>query len=294
MKSSSGEQAGIDGYDDIHENLRYWMNELVGAVPSGGAVIYDIGANDGELTLPFARNPHRVIAFEPGRAARERLLRRVSSRADLEAFTLVPCALGARAGKAMLQIYSDDTFSSVHARPREDLQRYDLAVTGQEEVTVLPLDGFTGLLRQDSGGGGERDSRRQGPLGEALAGILKEALPTLEGPPLPPPDVVKIDVEGAERAVLEGALETLREAAPAVVMEYSCINTAHAGYDRSELLELLRRAGYHQIFGLYRNSDRRLYGEETFGDCRIWNIIAFSGRFAPLLDRAGIGRVLPS
>ncbi|SIQ57029.1 methyltransferase, FkbM family [Alkalispirochaeta americana] len=294
MKSSNGEQAGIDGYDDIHENLRYWMNELVGAVPSGRAVIYDIGANDGELTLPFARKPHKVIAFEPGRAARERLLQRVSRQADLQAFTLLPCALGRQPGRAVLDVYSDDTFSSLHERSREDLQRYGLAVTGTEEVTVLALDGLTGVCQKDTRGTGTAESDQTDPFRQALAGVLKEALPSVPEPPLPPPDVVKIDVEGAERDVLEGALETLRDAAPAVVMEYSCVNTAHAGYDRRELLDLLRRAGYRKIFGLYRNKDRRLYGEEAFEDCRIWNIIAFSDRFALPLARAELGTDLPS
>ncbi|MCG8478328.1 MAG: hypothetical protein MI724_04465, partial [Spirochaetales bacterium] len=43
----------IDGYDDIHDNLRYWMGALARAAGGRELVVYDIGANDGELSLPL-------------------------------------------------------------------------------------------------------------------------------------------------------------------------------------------------------------------------------------------------
>jgi FkbM family methyltransferase len=271
----------MDEYGDLHHNLRYWISRLVDAVRPDPLVVYDIGANDGELTLPFARAPHRVVAFEPGPAARERLRRRAGEIEGGSALTVIPCALGATSGEAVLQIYSDDTFSSLHARPEKDMTRYKLEVTRTVRVPVVPLDALTG--------GGEASGGRE----QALSGTTTGLMPPGSTLPLPPPDLVKIDVEGAERDVLLGALGTLRAHRPAVIMEYSCINTENAGYPRELLLELLREAGYGEIFGLFRNEDLRLYGGVALESCRIWNILAIPPRFAGARSEQEIIRAVP-
>jgi len=252
----------IDGYDDIHDNLRYWVERL-GALttPAGDDVIvYDIGANDGEVTIPAllslrARDdrgiPIRIVAFEPLPAARARLISRATEgrlsyamwgEADI---TIVPLALGDEDRMIDLVVYSDDTFSSLYERSVEEMERYKLEAVETVTVRMRPLDDL------------------------------------VRGGTVPPPDLVKIDVEGAERGVLTGAVETVTRYTPLIVMEFSCINTANAGYDRRELVELLRSCGYDRFYGLYRNTDRTLRGEESFGDCRIWNIIAGSSRKHP-------------
>ena len=261
----------MDEYGDLHHNLRYWISRLVDAAGPGSFVVYDIGANDGELTLQPARASHRVIAFEPGPAARERLRRRGEEIGSGAALTIIPCALGASTGEADLQVYSDDTFSSLHHRPEKDLARYELEVTRTVRVPVVPLDALTGVIAN-----GESEDPA---FVDRVAQPLPPGMPPGSSLPLPPPDLVKIDVEGAERDVLRGALGTLRTHRPAVVMEYSCVNTENAGYPRELLLELLHEAGYDAIFGLYRNEDLRLYGGAALASCRIWNVLAIPPRF---------------
>jgi len=56
---------------------------------------------------------------------------------------------------------------------------------------------------------------------------------------LPPPDVVKIDVEGAEIAVLEGMAGTLAEHRPAVICE---LHDTHR-----EFAEHMASAGYRVV-----------------------------------------------
>jgi FkbM family methyltransferase len=56
---------------------------------------------------------------------------------------------------------------------------------------------------------------------------------------LPPPDVVKIDVEGAEIAVLEGMARTLAEHRPAIICE---LHDTHR-----EFVEHMRDAGYRVV-----------------------------------------------
>lgn len=55
---------------------------------------------------------------------------------------------------------------------------------------------------------------------------------------VPPPDLVKIDVEGAETAVLRGAESVLRSAAPTLMI------STHGAGEREASLELLRAYGY--------------------------------------------------
>ncbi|MDA3950470.1 MAG: FkbM family methyltransferase [Spirochaeta sp.] len=246
----------IGGYTDIHDNLRYWLARLTAEVSASTAgerpiVFLDVGSNDGELSIPVARDvagrngrPLQVVACEPLPSARARLIERASESGLSVAMwgvadvTVVPLALGDRDEMIELAVYSDDTFSSLYERSPDEQERYSLEVTGTVSVRMRPLADLV------------------------AAGTV------------PPPDIVKIDVEGAERAVLAGAARVLAEYRPPVVMEFSCINTANAGYDRQVLIRQLREMGYDRIYGLYRNTDRTLYGPPTFDDCRIWNVIA--------------------
>lgn len=296
---------GVDGYQDIHHNMRFWLTTLAdllvrereharrerdgagvtdraglpdgngapaGASDGAGAsaphgadaplVIFDIGANDGELTLPLAGRqlaaapPVQVVAFEPQPAARARLMARGTERnlsvalwgtAEL---TVVPLALGDRDELIQLEVYSDDTFSSLHSRPSDELERYDLQVVETVQTRMRPLDDLVGNVV------------------------------------VPPPELIKIDVEGAERAVLTGAEDTLSRYHPPMLVEFSCPNCANAGYDRMEIIQALRAAGYDRIAGLFRNEDHGLYPSEAFDDCRIWNVLAVSSAHSPAVIAA--------
>jgi FkbM family methyltransferase len=248
----------IDGYDDIHDNVRFWMQRLTewtvsrnteSAAKETGRqhVLFDIGSNDGEVTLPVVMDHRKrvsVVAFEPLPEARARLIKRANDsglsvalwgKADV---SVIPLALGDTDEMIDIDVYDDDTFSSLYTRSAEELKRYRLSAVQQIQVRMRPLDDLV------------------------ASGIV------------PPPDVVKIDVEGAELAVLRGGASTLQTGKPPILMEYSCINTGNAGYDRRALTDELQSLGYTRFFGLYRNEDRHLYSEESLTDCRIWNILA--------------------
>lgn len=57
-------------------------------------------------------------------------------------------------------------------------------------------------------------------------------------------DMVKVDVEGAERAFLNGARQTLTTYKPALLMEFSPLRTRPSGYEVSELSSILENLGY--------------------------------------------------
>jgi FkbM family methyltransferase len=66
-------------------------------------------------------------------------------------------------------------------------------------------------------------------------------------PSVPKPNLIKVDVEGAELQVLQGAASLLtlpQPEAPSLIFEYSPENSKRFGYSSSEILVLLRELGY--------------------------------------------------
>ncbi len=72
-----------------------------------------------------------------------------------------------------------------------------------------------------------------------------DALRDAEG--IAAPSLIKIDIQGAELWALQGMTQTLRDASPAVLMEFWPWGLQRAGCDPAEVLRLMRSLGY-QIF----------------------------------------------
>jgi hypothetical protein len=69
-------------------------------------------------------------------------------------------------------------------------------------------------------------------------------------------DIVKIDVEGSELDVLQGAEQTLKRFRPALILEVTHETSRAAGYEPSALLEFVRTLGY-RVDGIGRNGERQ-------------------------------------
>lgn len=87
------------------------------------------------------------------------------------------------------------------------------------------------------------------------------------------PDIIKIDVEGAELKVLEGAAATISAFQPTIVIEYSETTSIDAGYNREKMLEKFRMPGY-VVYGIAEDpNDFRLIAEKDFASEQISNLI---------------------
>ncbi len=64
---------------------------------------------------------------------------------------------------------------------------------------------------------------------------------------IPPPNVIKIDIEGGELAAFKGATKTIRAYRPHIVFE-SDMNMDRFGYTRQDLIELLRGLSPYEFF----------------------------------------------
>jgi FkbM family methyltransferase len=175
-------------------------------LPRDGVAL-DIGAHGGQVTRLLADllPAGQVVAVEPSSYARSVLRLNLLVRARPNV-TVVAAALGREPGVAVL------------ATPvkRAGAMGYGIAslVSEPGRGTVWELVPVTTV--------------------DALVAAME--LPALH--------LMKIDVEGYETAILQGALETLRRCRPALVLELARERLARAGSSPEELWALLASMGY--------------------------------------------------
>ena len=191
------------------------------------AEILDVGAHVGEHAIPLALDTdRRVVAFEPNGESADRLARNADrnglcdrngpgGRIDLR-------RAGLGDANATLTFYRS-TFSKCSAFDRESATRWGASVAGTESVPVRRLDD---LVEGVGEGGADGD--------EGSDGV----------DPVPPPDAIKVDVEGHEAAVLRGAAATLGAHRPLLVVEVHEAEDAAVASDSADLREWLAARGY--------------------------------------------------
>ena len=157
---------------------------------SPGDVFYDVGANIGWYSLLAARKvgPHgRVLAFEPN-VENAFYAHRNAQTNSFDHMTVLPIAVSDTdgwltfllKGSCESRLDKDDTQTQSERRAKHKREHL---IKGRTTVPVVTLDSF---VQQTS---------------------------------LPPPTVVKIDVEGAEVGVLRGMRGVLGDAKPSVLIE---------------------------------------------------------------------------
>lgn len=147
-----------------------------------GDRVVDVGANTGVYALSVAaeRPGATVVAIEPNPETVERLRANVESSGFEDRIAILPVGLGDEATTAPFYRSSYHELSSFN---RYNAERWGARVVGVEEIAVTTLDELVAS-------------------GE-----------------VPPPDHLKIDVEGFGREVLRGARETLANHRPFVYVE---------------------------------------------------------------------------
>lgn len=186
-----------------------WEIEYLEQALRPNDVFIDAGANHGEFTIAAAgRVTHgHVIAFEPNEVMR-RFLERSVAMNKFSNVTVLPYGLGAADGEGSL--FEIEEYW--HATLRNEglatqFPRTDVKTTGHS-IVLRSLDKLMGTLR--------------------LERI----------------DWMKIDVEGAEWAVLRGAEQSLQKFKPRLLLEVDHDNFKAAGYSAKDLLAWLAEIGY--------------------------------------------------
>jgi len=187
-----------------------------------GDVFYDVGANIGYY-MRFVLNHFpvsQIVAFEPMRAN----VKILQSNAELggcgERVTVLPVALG--------------------------------DVNDDEELQIDDVGDGSAVLDRISGGQAAEPRRIYGlkPKTERIAVQRLDDVIPRHG--LRPPNVIKIDTEGAECIVLQGGLRTLEQHRPRLAIALHGPEHAH------ETLELLSKLGYVS-YGMVLEDGRKVY-----------------------------------
>jgi FkbM family methyltransferase len=177
------------------------VQEALAALIEPGQTVYDVGANIGFFTMLCSRlvGPEgRVYAFEPIPENLATLRHNVVLN-GLSNVTIVEQALSSSTGTAEMFVSPWSAFHSLNVEGASKQANHG-PEAGQIEVRTVTLDEFV-----------EREGVRA-------------------------PDLLKIDVEGAELIVLEGGRETLRSVQPLLLCE---LHDTHAAYE-----QLVREIGY--------------------------------------------------
>ena len=165
-----------------------------------GDVLYDIGANVGFFTVLAARlvGPGgRVVAFEPLPENVAALNHNIALN-QLDNVTVIDAAVGAATGTAGLVLADEPTWARLSPRAGEA--------------------GSAPPARETNGRAGGSGAPAA-PSPAAIEVRLVSVDELLAAGALPPPTLVKIDVEGAELEVVRGMRATLRRHRPVLLCE---------------------------------------------------------------------------
>jgi len=176
-----------------------------------GDVVIDVGANIGANTLELARcvcPEGRVVAFEPTRFALERLRRNVELNPELARSVVI-----------------ENAFLTADGSPSQRPQFY----------SSWPLAG------DEKGSVHQRHGGRLKSADDATPWTLDRYL---EAKDVSAVRLIKLDVDGSERHVLEGAKRTLERFRPSIVMEMAPYVLDEEEGTLEGIVRLLRDAGY--------------------------------------------------
>lgn len=186
-----------------------------------GDTVLDIGANIGAHTLPLAQlvgANGRVVAFEPTDYAFTKLRRNLALNQRLQPRVIAVQALLVATAEQQKPISIPSSWSLE-------------APTAGESIHPIHKGTYNSLNNADTI--------------QLDEWVKEKELDRL--------DFIKIDVDGFEVDVLEGAMQTLQRHRPRIMMEFAPYVFAERGRSFAELVSLLRQARYQA---------REIYGKE--------------------------------
>ena len=172
-----------------------------------GAIFFDVGAHAGVFTMLGSRYvgaSGRVFSFEPSPRERARLDQHVSIN-ELTNVEVIPAAVGSHDGRAMLSVAAAE-YGGLNTLGKRFA--YDVERAETVEVDLTTLDSFV--------------TRRE--IGRV--------------------DVMKLDIEGAECAAIDGATNVLRTLRPTLILEVVSAALRANGSTPEDLEQRLRTARY--------------------------------------------------
>jgi len=211
-------------------------------------VLIDVGANFGYYSVRYEHLCSHIFAFEPVSTTYNVLKKNIESNA-VKNITLFKIGVSDTTGQQEINLYNVSGNNSLFARTVPD--DHPLKKIGKETIKLNSLDI-----------------------------LIKNGRVTI-------PDIIKIDVEGAELDVLKGAKNTIASHRPAIIFEYSESTSVDAGYTKEALLNVLELIDYH-VYGIpEKEDDLTLIKEEDFARHDIANVIFVPKEHDPFTNVIG-------
>jgi len=173
-------------------------------------VFYDIGANIGYYSIRFAKISQEIHSFEPVKKTFE-ILTKNKSVNNIENLYLHKYGVSNQNKSLNINLYSSSGNNSIIKRNIPE--NHPCKFIGVEEITTVTLDSYI------------KDNR------------------------IPLPDLIKIDVEGAELYVLEGAKDVISSKKPIIIFEYSETTFNDANYKFENIIQYFNGMDY-LFFGI--------------------------------------------
>ncbi len=172
-------------------------------------ILIDIGANTGSFSLlPVLSRDIKVFAFEPNLAVADILRSNVELNNIQENVIILP--IGVSNKYSLLQLNVPDSSETGLATYGEHVLRFDPKNKSTVTSLVNTLDNLTKVILKP---------------GEQI-------------------DVIKIDTEGWEYYVLDGARQTLLTHKPAILLEFNHINMKQTEVEPEQINTLLNELNY--------------------------------------------------
>lgn len=194
----------------VHDQHIVELMDTVAARRQGCAI--DVGAHFGLLTLAMARRFQRVICFEPN-----------SFNFSILAANVVLNRL--------------DNVKCINSALYSEAVSLSLGRASQQEIS-LPLDTsgrFDGFASQNLGAF---------MFTENGSGIFPTEAKTLDSLGLDDVSFLKIDVQGADGEVIQGARETIRRCKPVIVFEWEALLAREFSVSLEDVIGMLTDANY--------------------------------------------------
>lgn len=197
-------------------------------------IFIDIGANYGYYSIKYSADCSKIFAFEPVQNTFKVLSENIEIN-KIKNITTFMNGLSNVKEQRKINLYNASGNNSIYER--DIPEGHPLKKTGVETIQLLVLDDLINNNQVEK------------------------------------PNIIKIDVEGAELNVLLGAKQVISKYRPTVLLEYSEDTSRDAGYSKDSLLKSLELVNY-KIYGIPEDpNDFRLINEKDFGNEDVSNLI---------------------
>jgi FkbM family methyltransferase len=191
----------------------------------------DVGANVGYFTAVMAQvvgPAGRVLSFEPVPEIRDSLTWAVALNA-FENVKVLDCALGSHEGESEMSV--------------------DPRVAGSSSLVSAPLPPSIPP---------SPEAYRVGVKVRTLDGLLASG--DVDAPNV---KLIKVDAEGSELDVLQGAMRLIEAARPHLVFELNAVASRAAGWNLADIRSLLEKAGGYDLYQLTHAGPEPFEGDGT-------------------------------